>query len=203
MWAERWKCGQSSIYNDITIFTIICIEALLPTFSTLCPHFQRRHIYQHWMKMIIDLDFTSQYRSHKDKHACYCIWRAKWGLHRRIEKLKISTSGTWCSVTTVLLLVSWRSQLGMYSEIEHLTCAWKCEFPQAPVCSRCQEDSFLLRILTFMNTWELEFWNKLFRNVWAQHWVLASSPPALYSATLPGHFNYADAANAAVQFFPQ
>ena len=45
--------------------------------------------------------------------------------------------------------------------------------------------------------------NKLFRNVRAQHWVLASSPPALYSATLPGHFNYADAANAAVQFFPQ
>ena len=42
MWAERWKCGQSSIYNDITIFTIICTEALLPTFSTLCPHFQRR-----------------------------------------------------------------------------------------------------------------------------------------------------------------
>ena len=155
------------------------------------------------MKMIIDLDFTSQYRSHKDKHACYCIWRAKWGLHRRIEKLKISTSGTWCSVTPVLLLVSWRSQLGMYSEIEHLTCAWKCEFPQAPVCSRCQEDSFLLRISTFMNKWELEFWNKLFRNVWAQHWVLASSPPALYSATLPGHFNYADAANAAVQYFPQ
>ena len=58
MWAERWKCGQSSIYNDITIFTIICIEALLPTFSTLCPHFQRRHINQHWMKMTIDLDIS-------------------------------------------------------------------------------------------------------------------------------------------------
>ena len=167
MWAERWKCGKESFCADDGENGNIIINAALPTFSTLCPHFQRRHIYQHWMKMIIDLDFTSQYRSHKDKHDCYCIWRAKWGLRRRIEKLKISTSGTWCSVTPVLLLVSWPSQLGMYSEIEHLTCAWKCEFPQAHECSRWQEDSFLLKISTFMNTWELEFWNKLFRNVWA------------------------------------
>ena len=37
----------------------------------------------------------------------------------------------------------------------------------------------------------------------AQHKVLASSPPALYPATLPGNLNYADAANAAVQCSPQ
>ena len=36
-----------------------------------------------------------------------------------------------------------------------------------------------------------------------KYWVLASSPPALYPATLPGHLNYADAANAAVQCSPQ
>ena len=38
----------------------------------------------------------------------------------------------------------------------------------------------------------------------AKHQVLASSPPALYPATLPGHLNYADSANAAaVQCSPQ
>ena len=37
--------------------------------------------------------------------------------------------------------------------LEPLTCAWKCEFPQAPVCIWWQVDSLLPKISTFMKTW--------------------------------------------------
>ena len=65
--------------------------------------------------------------------------------------------------------------------LELLTCAWKCEFPQAPVCFWWQVDSLLPKISTFMKTWDLEFWNILSRNVWAP--LPQSSPPDRNSTT--------------------
>ena len=59
--------------------------------------------------------------------------------------------------------------------LELLTCAWKCEFPQAPVCFWWQVDSLLPKISTFMKTWDLEFWNILSRNVWALVWLISGS----------------------------
>ena len=68
--------------------------------------------------------------------------------------------------------------------LELLTCAWKCEFPQAPVCIRWRVDSTLLKISTFMKIWEFEFWNILFRNV--RHWYVGLSP-IVVSSFLQSH----------------